>query len=192
MASLDAISVLETSDSDGDGVSSLSFGPNANANARTVAEGRQSRAKNATPRELASIIGLVLGGTTDLLATWLDVEAAALTDEETAAIADPAARILNRQAWGKKAGKYLINGSDYILLTYGITSYSLRIAPLVRAKMGNYAKPVSQPSSPVYTAPAQRDERDERPGSNGHTPIEADVAGGVRYAGFAGFGADAE
>lgn len=181
------MSVLEVAASDSDGdVSTVQLGPGV----ASSPSGRPSRAKGATPRELASMLARMLGGATVLLALWLEAEAAALTPDEADAIAEPLARILNRH-W-KQAAKRLIELDDYAAVSLAIGAYCIRIAPLVAGRMNRNAQPIASPTPPPVWQAQQR-ERDE-PGRNGHSPAVAsdgaDNDGGVRFSGVAGFGAE--
>ena len=164
VSQLDAMSVLEVagSGSDADDVSTIQLKP-ARPDGVTPS-GRQSRARGATPRELADTFAKLLGGGSVLLAMWLDVEEAALTPDEASAIADPLARIINRASWGKAIAKRLIGADDYLALSLALFAYGVRIAPLVAAKLqeGQHAKPIQSRSAtpPVRQQP--------EPESNGH------------------------
>ena len=184
LETLEAASVLDVSGSAGDDSATLSARPGV------TASGRQSRAKNATPRELADMLARLMGGGSVLLAMWLDVEAAALEPGEADAIAEPLARILSRQSWGKKVSRSLVNGDDYVALTFALASYGLRVAPLVREKLSNHAQPIPTPP-PVRAAGPDRTSGGgvNVNASNGYAPV--DIAGGVKFSGIAGFGADA-
>lgn len=187
---LEAASVLDVSGSAGDDSATLSARPGPSSG--LTASGRQSRAKGATPRELADMLARLLGGGSVLLAMWLDVEAAALEPGEADAIAEPLARILSRQSWGKKVSRYLVNGDDYVALTFALASYGLRVAPLVREKLSNHAQPIPTPPPVRAAGPDRTSDRTSGGGvnaSNGYAPV--DIAGGVKFSGIAGFGADA-
>lgn len=169
------MSVLEVgpSDSDaGDGVSTVQLRPGV------TASGRQSRAKGATPRELADTFAKLLGGGSVLLAMWLEVEEAALLPDEANAIAEPLARIINRASWGKALAKRLIGADDYLALSLALFSYGVRIAPLVAAKME-----ATRPNAkPIQSSPAYAPVRPTEPASNGHSAgQDAAIAGGNGY-----------
>jgi len=97
---------------------------------------------------------------------WLDVEEAALTNEEASAIADPLARIINRASWGKAIAKRLVGADDYLALSLALFAYGVRIYPLVAAKLqeGQHAKPIS----PRGQATPVRQQSQPEPESNGH------------------------
>jgi len=161
------MSVLEVagSDSSADDASTVQLRARPDG---LTSSGRQSRARGATPRELADTFAKLLGGGSVLLAMWLDVEEAALTPDEASAIADPLARIINRASWGKSIAKRLIGADDYLALSLALFSYGVRIYPLVAAKLqeGQHAKPI-QPRS--ATAPVRQQPQPEpEPSSNGH------------------------
>lgn len=164
------MSVLEVADSgsDADDASRVTLRPGV------TASGRQSRARGATPRELADTFAKLLGGGSVLLAMWLEVEEAAMTPDEASAIADPLARIINRASWGKLIAKRLIGADDYIALSVALFSYGVRIYPLLAAKAQENANtrrtapPIRQkPTEPVKPAAE----------SNGHY----DPGAGVRF-----------
>src|SRR5690242_18911058 len=167
VSQLDSMSILEVgaSDSSADDGSTVQLKP-ARPDGLT-SSGRQSRAKGATPRELADTFAKLLGGGSVLLAMWLDVEEAALTPDEASAIADPLARIINRASWGKAIAKRLVGADDYLALSLALFSYGVRIYPLVAAKLqeGQHAKPIS----PRNAAPPVRQQSAPEPDSNnGH------------------------
>ncbi len=156
------MSVLEVSGSDADGDAStvqLRSAPSG-----VTPSGRQSRAKGATPRELADTFAKLLGGGSILLAMWLEVEEAALLPDEATAIADPLARIINRQNWGKALAKRLAGADDYLALSLALFSYGVRIAPLVAAKLEAQRPNVK----PINARPADAPVRPAQPASNGH------------------------
>lgn len=179
LANLDAMSVLEVaSDSDaGDGSTvQLRQGP-ASGLSGVTASGRQSRARGATPRELADTFAKLLGGGSVLLAMWLEVEEAALLPDEANAIAEPLARIINRQNWGKALAKRIIGADDYLALSMAIFAYGVRIAPLVAAKLEAQrpnAKLVNPRPAHEAVRPAQPDSA-----SNGHAKY--DPGAGVKF-----------
>ena len=135
------MSVLEIADasgSDADGASTIQLKPGRPDG--VTPSGRQSRARGATPRELADTFAKLLGGGSVLLAMWLEVEEAAMTPAEADAIAEPLARIINRAAWGKLIAKRLIGADDYIALSVALFSYGVRIYPLLAAKASENAQ----------------------------------------------------
>ena len=158
------LEVADGSDSSADAASTVQL-KSARPDGLT-SSGRQSRAKGATPRELASTFAKLLGGGSVLLAMWLDVEEAALIDEEADAIADPLARIINRASWGKAIAKRLVGADDYLALSLALFSYGVRIYPLVAAKLqeGQHAKPIS---SRTATPPVRQQPEPESNGHNG-------------------------
>lgn len=175
------MSVLEVSGSgaDDDGNSTVQLRSTPSGPSGVTPSGRQSRARGATPRELADTFAKLLGGGSILLAMWLEVEEAALLPEEASAIADPLARIINRASWGKALAKRLVGADDYLALSLALFAYGVRIAPLVAAKMEATrpnAKPI-QPSpahAPVRQQPASHTDA----ASNGH---DATIPGGNGY-----------
>ena len=162
------MSVLEVADgsgSDADDASRVTLRPGV------TASGRQSRARGATPRELADTFAKLLGGGSVLLAMWLEVEEAALTPQEADAIAEPLARIINRASWGKLIAKRLIGADDYIALSVALFSYGVRIYPLLAAKASENAQsrrtaaPIRQkPAEPVKQPAAESNGHDARNG----------------------------
>lgn len=177
------MSVLEVGhDSDADAASTVELRPASGL----TASGRQSRAKGATPRELADLLARLLGGGSVLLAMWLDVEEAALEPAEASAIAEPLARILNRQSWGKALAKRIVGADDYLALSMALFSYGVRIAPLVALKLGtgkNDAKPLDRPfgeTASLRTAkPTARPDSRPEPASNGHDAGYSTLADGT-------------
>lgn len=167
LASLDAMSVLEVGhDSGGDAASTVELRPASGL----TATGRQSRARGATPRELADLLAKLLGGGSVLLAMWVEVEEAALEPAEANAIAEPLSRILNRQAWGKALAKRIVGADDYLALSLALFSYGVRIAPLVAAKLNRGAKdakPLDRPFGETASLRATKPAKPE-PASNGH------------------------
>lgn len=178
------MSVLEVSgsDADGDG-NTVQLRPGLPSGVTPT--GRQSRARGATPRELADTFAKLLGGGSILLAMWLEVEEAALLPEEASAIADPLARIINRQNWGKALAKRLVGADDYLALSLALFSYGVRIAPLVAAKM-EATRPNAKPIQSRPTHEAVRPTAE----SNGH--VDYDASNGVRFdpASMGAFGVD--
>src|SRR6185312_2852862 len=166
ISQLDSMSILEVgaSDSSADDASTVQLRQGRPDG--LTSSGRQSRAKGATPRELADTFAKLLGGGSVLLAMWLDVEEAALTPDEASAIADPLARIINRASWGKLIAKRLVGADDYLALSLALLAYGVRIYPLVAAKLqeGQHDKPISPRTA---TAPVRQQSAPE-PESNGH------------------------
>lgn len=143
-----------------------------------TASGRQSRARGATPRELADTFAKLLGGGSVLLAMWVEVEEAALTAEEANAIAEPLARILNRASWGKALAKRLIGADDYLALSLALFSYGVRVYPLILAKGQDVAK--SRRTAPPIRTQQQPAEQ-PRASSNGRTYSADELANGVKF-----------
>lgn len=83
----------------------------------------------------------------------------AMTDEEAAAIADPAAKIFERSALNKRWGKAAVRSNDYVKLGIALYDYGDRIWPFL--KHGVTVHVVNdQPAQPVQA----------QAGSNGHNP----------------------
>lgn len=147
--------------------------------------GRQSRARGATPRELADTLAKLLGGGSVLLAMWIDVEEAAMLPTEADAVAEPLARIINRSAWGKQLAKRLIGADDYIALSVALFSYGVRIYPLIQAKASEVqrAKPI-RPSAPVRQQPPAQPAKPEQPkpaGTAGPAGPSSDLNGSNKF-----------
>lgn len=176
------------SDSDADDASTVQLAYRDTGRDGMTSSGRQSRAKSATPRELADTLAKLLGGSSLLLALWLDIEEAAMLPDEASAIADPLARIINRQKWLKGYVKHLIGTEDYIALAVAVYAYGARIQPLIAAK-AEAQNSVKRAKQAQAVRPPAQPERPADGGGNGHKP--ADSSGGVKFSGFAGFGADA-
>ena len=179
------MSVLEVADgsgSDADGASTVQL------KSGVTASGRQSRARGATPRELADMLAKLLGGGSVLLAMWVEVEEAALLPPEADAIAEPLARIINRSNWGKQVAKKIIGADDYLALSLALFAYGVRVYPLVQAKVSEQraSRPIqptrSTPPPVRPAAPASQPERSQPGNSDG------DTVNGVRFSGSAGFG----
>lgn len=163
--SLDQLSVLEEIADD-----SASAGDGASVQLKPgmTASGRQSRARGATPRELADTFAKLVGGGSVLLAMWVEVEEAALTSEEAQAIAEPLARIINRASWGKAMAKRLIGADDYLALSLALFSYGVRVYPLILAK-GHDVAQSRRTAPPIRTQQQQQPAEPARqPESNGH------------------------
>ncbi len=192
MSILDAAEPSDSAAAAGSSGTLNDSGPRSGGSGVT-ASGRQSRAKGATPRELADMLARLLGGGSVLLAMWVEVEEAALTPDEASAIADPLSRIINRSNWGKRAAKAMLGADDYLALSLALFSYSMRIYPLVKAKMQEGPRVIRPEARPVRQASEQQPARQQQPvansDSNGHS---ADASGGVRFTGSAGFGFDAD
>lgn len=186
------MSILEVgSDSDADGAS-VHLKPGAPSSATGE---RQSRARGATPRELAAMLSKLLGGGSVLLAMWIDVEEAALTADEATAIAEPLARIINRSNMLKPLAKRLLGADDYLALTLALFSYGMRVYPLIAQKATqnrDQSRPAATPVRPPASQPAQQPVRPASNGHiNGHIP-DYDLSRGVPFVGTAGVGFDAE
>lgn len=96
--------------------------------------------KPAIPtREIARLAAQVFGGSTLLLALWLEAPEVAMTPQEAQAIAKPAARILARSLWFNQVYAWLMKTAgkdkDMIALLIAIGAYSWRVAPLVGDKL---------------------------------------------------------
>ena len=168
------MSVLEVADSgsdadDANGVGRVTLRPGV------TASGRQSRARGATPRELADTFAKLLGGGSVLLAMWLEVEEAAMTPDEASAIAEPLARIINRASWGKLIAKRLIGADDYIALSVALFSYGVRIYPLLAAKASENAQS-RRTAPPIRQKPTGAAQQQPAAESNGH-----DSRNGVKF-----------
>ena len=176
------MSVLEVADSgsDADGASTIQL------KSGVTPSGRQSRARGATPRELADTFAKLLGGGSVLLAMWIEVEEAAMTPQEADAIAEPLARIINRAAWGKAIAKRLIGADDYIALSVALFSYGVRIYPLIAAKVQENAN-TRRTAAPIRQKPAEPTKpADTANGANG------DARNGYKFdpSAFSSFTAD--
>lgn len=157
-----------------------------------TASGRQSRARGATPRELADMFAKLLGGSSVLLAMWIDVEEAALLPQEADAIAEPLARILARSQWGKKASKYLLGADDYIALSIALGAYTLRVYPLIAARVSQnrVIRPTTEPVRKTPPGPGGASGVQQQP-ITATDPGDISSNGHVRFSGVAGFGAEA-
>jgi len=160
------MSVLEVSGSDADGDAGSVTLKAAPPLSGVTATGRQSRARGATPRELADTFAKLLGGGSVLLAMWLEVEEAALEPAEANAIAEPLARIVNRANWGKALAKRLVGADDYLALSLALFSYTVRVYPLIAAKWNANAKPIANPGQ--QATPVRAAASDGVDASNGH------------------------
>lgn len=81
----------------------------------------------------------MFGGSTLLLAMWLEAPEVAMTPAEAQAIAKPAARILARSAWFVQLYTWLMKTTakdrDLVALLIAIGAYTWRVSPLVSAKL---------------------------------------------------------
>ena len=136
------------------------------------------------------MLARLLGGGSVLLAMWLEVEEAAMTPEEAAAISEPLSRIINRSNVGKKLAKQLLGADDYLALSIALFSYGMRLMPLIAAKASQPkdAKPLQSQPAPAPVRPVEQ----PKPSSNGYSVGSADLNGGVKFTGVSGFGWDAE
>lgn len=179
---------LDVSASDADGASTVSLKPGL------TATGRQSRARGATPRELADMLAKLLGGSSILLAMWIDVEEAALAPGEADAISEPLARIISRSQWGKKAAKHLLGADDYVALALALGSYTLRIYPLIAARVSQnrVIRPTAEPVRKAQPAAAQHSQQPVQPPVQpGQDLGDVSANGHIKFSGVAGFGAEA-
>lgn len=147
---------------------------------------RPSRGKNATPKELADMLSKTLRGSSMLLVAWLELEEdAVMSEAEGTAIAEPMARMLNRQKWARRAVKMATDNADAFALIYAVGAYGLRVYPAVAVKLSNpeahtrvHTHTIRQPSPQAATP--------SRPSRGGDEP---NYAGGPVFAGVDGYDA---
>lgn len=97
----------------------------------------------ASQKQLEDWLAPVLAAITLLLALWLAdgnesdfiADQVALSQDEMDALVPPLARMVARSPLNKRWGQQLIQSSDYVGAAVALTSYGMRIWPLVRLKL---------------------------------------------------------